>query len=214
MNNKNELRLLEFRMTRRHAFNTRRRATSLVALAGVLVLAMLFSSAGFAAGSSTDPDLERSLEASTLRWVRLGEAYEAARAEAAAMATTNRYKAMAAFYDRGASASVAARNADSDRWVRLGEALEAARAEASATSMTNRYKALAAFHDRGATESVGRDADSDRWVKLGQVYAAARAEAAATAMTNRYKALAEYCGSAPAQPQAVLCSADLTAFTR
>lgn len=167
MNNKNELKLLEFRRASKPAFSSRRRATSLVALASVLVLAMVFSSAGFAAGSSTDPDLERSLEASTLRWVRLGEAYEAARAEAAATAMTDRYKALAAFYGSEAATAVAARNAD-----------------------------------------------SDRWVKLGEVYEMARAAAAATAMTNRYKTLAEYCGSAPAQPQAVLCSADLTAFTR
>jgi hypothetical protein len=113
-------------------------------LACALLLAIALSSLGLASGSATAPDLERSKEASAMRWERLGEAYQATRADAAAVTMTNRYQALAAHY--GAITPLAeSGSADSARWIKLGEAYTASHAEAAATAMTSRYKALAEY---------------------------------------------------------------------
>jgi hypothetical protein len=78
--------------------STGHRSAKFVALAGILVLATAIGSIGLAAGSGASPDLERSLEASSMRWALLGESFEAARAEAAAATMTARYQALAAWY--------------------------------------------------------------------------------------------------------------------
>jgi hypothetical protein len=80
-----------------------------------------------------------------MRWVRLGEAHESARAEAAAVITTNRFKAMAVYYGADADTLAASFDANSLRWFRLGEAYATSRAQAAAMAMTHRYQALAEY---------------------------------------------------------------------
>lgn len=196
-----------------HGPSSRRRAVRLVELVGSLVLAIALSSMGLGAAWASAPGLERSNEASAARWERLGESYEAARAEAAAAAMTSRFMALAAYYGMDTATLTAGLDADTVRWVRLGEAYEAARAEAAATAMTSRFTALAAYYGmEPATLAAGFDADTLRWFRLGEAYAAKRAEAAAVASTERYKALADYCSGQPVTTRVLLCSASYEQF--
>lgn len=127
--------------------SNRRNQVRLVEFVGVLALALALSSVGLGAGAASAPDLERSNEASARRWVRLGEAYKAARAEAAAVTMTNRFTALAVYYGVDPATLAANFDADTLRWFRLGEAYDVARAEAAATAMTDRYTALAKYCD-------------------------------------------------------------------
>ena len=128
-----------------HGPPDRRRQVRFAQLVGVLALALALSSMGLGVGVASSPNLERSNEASTMRWVRLGEAYEAARAEVAAVTMTTRFKALAAYYSVHPDTLAADFDADTLRWFRLGEAYAASRAQAAATAMTHRYQALAEY---------------------------------------------------------------------